>query len=175
LKTEPASPQAETGAGSKKPRKIQELLRELDADSESGLTEAQVEVGLEKYGKNQIVPQKKQIRWGIFAFLKEPMIWLVAAAVVYFLLGETLDGFVMLLAVVPIAVLDMVIEVKTDKALEKLEKLGQPEVTVVRNGKEDRIKAEELVPGDILLLQEGSVVMADCAIISASDVAVDES
>ncbi|MFA5077431.1 MAG: cation-translocating P-type ATPase [Candidatus Micrarchaeia archaeon] len=156
--------------------RLEQLIETLRTDEKNGLGDLEVSERLEKYGKNLLVPKKKEIRWGMLAFLKEPMIWLLAiAAAVYFALGEMLDAAVMLVAIVPIALIDIVIELQTDKALEKLEKLGEPFVSVVRNGARMKVKSEELVPGDIVIIEEGDMVMADCAILSSSDLSVDES
>ncbi|MCL4517705.1 MAG: cation-transporting P-type ATPase [Thaumarchaeota archaeon] len=104
------------------------------------------------------------------------MVWLLMiAGAVYVLLGELLDATVVLVAIIPIGLIDVVIEVRKERALEQLEKLGEPAVVVVRNGIKITIAPENLVPGDRLLVDEGKFVMADCAIIDSSDLSVDES
>lgn len=155
---------------------LKEVIGSLSPDLERGLGDGGAAARLEKYGRNIFAPKKKALRWGIFAFLKEPMVLLLAAAAgVYFWLGETLDAAIMLVAIVPIALIDVVIGLQTEKVLEKLEKLGEPFVTVLRNGERKKINAEELVPGDVFFLEEGNVAMADAAIISSSDLSADES
>ncbi|VVB98276.1 putative copper-exporting P-type ATPase A [uncultured archaeon] len=152
------------------------LIERLGSDPEAGLGEGDALERASKYGKNILAPKKEMKEWGVLAFLKEPMVWLLAiAGAVYWWLGDIAEAVITLVAIIPIAVLDVAIELQTDRALEKLKKLGEPEATVVRGGAEKRIRTEELVPGDIVLLREGDVVMADCAIISGSDIRADES
>ena len=153
-----------------------EIVDRLRSDERQGLTEQEARERLKQYGKNILAPKKKVRIWGFLAFLKEPMLWLlVIAGVVYYLLGDIAESIITIVAVVPIAIVDVAIELQTDKALEKLKVLGEPEVTVVRGGAEKRIKSEDLVPGDILLVQEGDVVMGDSALLSGSSVQTDES
>ncbi|HYM40095.1 MAG TPA: cation-transporting P-type ATPase, partial [Thermoplasmata archaeon] len=153
-----------------------EIVERLQSDEREGLTDQEARERLKKHGKNILVPKKKIRIWGFLAFLKEPMLWLlVIAGVVYYLLGDIPESIITIVAVVPIAVVDVVIELQTDKALEKLKILGEPEVSVVRGGVTKRIKSEDLVPGDILLVQEGDVVMADSALLAGSAIQTDES
>ncbi len=153
-----------------------DIVERLGSDARQGLTEKEARERLKEHGKNILVPKKKLRIWGLLAFLKEPMLWLlVIAGVVYYLLGDIAESIITVVAVVPIAAVDVVIELQTDKALEKLKVLGEPEVTVVRGGSEKRIKSEDLVPGDVLLVQEGDVIMADSALLVGSSIQTDES
>ncbi len=153
-----------------------ELVQRLGSDAMAGLTDDEARRRLKTHGRNILVPKKKVRIWGYLAFLKEPMLWLlVIAGVVYYLLGDLAESVITIVAVVPIAIVDVVIELQTDKALEKLKVLGEPEVRVIRGGVEKRIRSEELVPGDLLLVQEGDVVMADATLLAGSSIQADES
>ncbi len=153
-----------------------EVVTRLGSDERNGLSDREAAVRLRQHGKNILAPKKKVRIWGFLAFLKEPMLWLlVVAGVVYYLLGDVAESIITIIAVVPIAIVDVVIELQTDEALEKLKVLGEPEVTVVRGGVEKKVRSEDLVPGDILLVQEGDVVMADSALLSGSALQTDES
>ncbi|MDG6907758.1 MAG: cation-transporting P-type ATPase [Nitrososphaerota archaeon] len=155
---------------------LSDLVENTCPNFKTGLTDSQVRERIEKYGRNTLFPKRRGSRWGVLAFLKEPMVWLlIVAGVVYLLLGETLDATVVLVAIIPIGLIDVVIEVKKERALEQLEKLGEPAVVVVRNGRRTTIPSEDLVPGDRLIVDEGKFVMADCAIVESSDLSVDES
>lgn len=104
------------------------------------------------------------------------MIWLLGAAtIVYLFLGDIFDAVISAVAIVPIGVMDIVIEVRTDQTLRRLEEMGEPRVTVVRGGTARRILPDELVPGDRVILKEGEVIMADSAVVDASNLQVDES
>ncbi len=153
-----------------------EVVERLGSDEASGLADSEAAARLKEHGKNILAPKKKVRIWGLLAFLKEPMLWLlVIAGIVYWLLGDIPESIITIIAVVPIAIVDVAIELQTDKALEKLKVLGEPEVTVVRGGVPKRVRSEDLVPGDILLVQEGDVVMGDGVLLTGSAVQTDES
>ena len=162
------------GAGK---RLVSDLAAELGADGKNGLTEAEAVSRLQKYGRNEIVPKKKHENWlSFFAFLKEPMIWLlVGAAAIYFVLGDSLDAWIMLLAAIPIAAIDVIIEYNTENALEKLRKIALPRIRAIRNGAEQEMDCTELVRGDIFLVSEGEIIPADAVVLESSDLALDES
>ncbi len=104
------------------------------------------------------------------------MVWLlVIATLIYNFLGDKLDAAITGVAIVPIALIDLLIEVRTDSALRKLEALGAPQSTVVRSGRVERINPEFLVVGDRMVVNEGEIVMADAAIVESSGLQVDES
>ena len=146
-------------------------------DIYKGLTTKEAEIRLEQYGKNELAPQEKQgfIRKA-FHIVCEPMfLLLLLAAVIYFVLGEPRDGAVMLIFVISIISIDIVQEWKTDKTLSALKDLSAPHITVVRDGMETAVASASLVPGDLMLLQEGVKIPADGVIIKCSDLCIDES
>ncbi|MDS0524350.1 cation-translocating P-type ATPase [Clostridium sp. SHJSY1] len=142
-----------------------------------GLTEAEVEKAQNKYGRNQLVPEKKENFFlKLIDVLKEPMfLLLIISAVIYFLLGEPGDGTVMLIFVATMITIDVIQEWKTDKTLKALKNLSSPYTKVIRNGKKVFINSEELVPGDIMIISEGTKVPADGKIIECNDLSIDES
>ncbi|MBU0585918.1 hypothetical protein KJ780_00230, partial [Candidatus Micrarchaeota archaeon] len=104
------------------------------------------------------------------------MIWLLAiAAAIYFMIGDPFDAWIMLIAIIPIAAIDVVIEYRTENALEKLRKITTPRTTVIRNGSELLIYSTELVPGDLFLINEGDVIPADSILAEAAELKLDES
>jgi Ca2+-transporting ATPase len=100
---------------------------------------------------------------------------LLVAAVIYFILGETSDGVVLLVFVLGVIGIDFYQERKTDKTLRSLRDLSAPRVPVIRDGVETQIASADLVPGDIMLLREGVKVPADGIILRCSDFRADES
>ncbi len=102
-------------------------------------------------------------------------ILLAAAGVIYFLLGEYQEGILLLVAIVLVAGISFYQTIKSDHALEKLKKLTQPSVKVLRNQVLTEIPAEEIVPGDVMLLEEGQAIPADGVILEAHDLSIDES
>ncbi|WP_044040391.1 cation-translocating P-type ATPase [Clostridium bornimense] len=142
-----------------------------------GLTNSEAKLLQERYGKNNIVPEKKEsfIR-KVLEVLKEPMfLLLLVAATIYFILGEPRDGIIMLIFVVAVIGIDVVQEWKTDKTLKALRNLSAPHITVIRDGIESTINSEDLVPGDLMIISEGVKVPADGFIIKANDLCIDES
>ncbi|MBW6410076.1 cation-translocating P-type ATPase [Clostridium weizhouense] len=143
----------------------------------NGLTSTEVKKLQQKYGKNELIPNQKQ------SFLKkvihiicEPMfLLLLLAAVIYFILGEPRDGAVMLIFVVGVISIDVIQEWKTDKTLNALKDLSEPNITVIRDGKEILIASIDLVPGDLMIITEGIKIPADGEILKASDLCIDES
>ncbi len=142
-----------------------------------GLTSDQALELQEKYGKNELVHEKKEnMVIKIFHIILEPMfLLLLIAAIIYFILGEPRDGIIMLIFVIGIISIDVIQEWKTDKTLEALKDLSAPKVTVMRDGKKIEINSEDLVPGDLMLIYEGVKIPADGIVIKCSGICVDES
>jgi len=158
-------------------RDVSGLLRELGTDEKNGLPQAEALLRLEREGRNDIAPKKRPSAWlSLLAFFKEPMLWLlVGAAAVYFVLGDSFDAWLMLLAAIPIATIDAVISYQTENALEKLRQIASPRARVVRGGLEFVIDSSEIARGDIILVNEGEVVPADAVVLESSHLKVDES
>lgn len=162
---------------------IGEIIRRLKRNggsfmtNKNGLTTSEAKKLLEKYGRNELTPQKKEsfIR-KILHIVCEPMfLLLLIAAAIYFFLGEPRDGAIMLIFVIGIISIDVVQEWKTDKTLNALKDLSAPHVTVIRDGREQVIASAELVPGDFMLIHEGVKIPADGFIVKKNDLCVDES
>lgn len=143
----------------------------------TGLTTAEAQARLKRFGKNELTPPKKQNPFLKFLHtLCQPMfLLLLCAAVIYFLLGQARDGAVMLVFVCGMIGIDAVQSWKTDKTLNALKKLSAPQVTVLRDGHETAVPSWELVPGDVVKLTEGIRIPADCHILSCSDLCIEES
>ena len=143
----------------------------------TGLTTGQAQDLQKQYGKNQLISEKKKsIFHEIIKALSEPMfLLLLAAAVIYFFLGEPRDGAIMLVFVIGIISIDVIQEWKTDRTLEALKDLSAPHVRVIRDGTEQVINSADLVPGDLMMIAEGVKISADGEIIRANDLCVDES
>ncbi len=108
--------------------------------------------------------------------LADPMaIMLAIAGAAYLAMGERLEGAVLLGALIPVLGIDVLLEARSRSALKKLAASMGAKARVVRNCVEQEISAEYLVPGDLLIIDEGDLVHADATIISASNLATDES
>ncbi|HTL07657.1 MAG TPA: HAD-IC family P-type ATPase, partial [Chitinophagaceae bacterium] len=143
----------------------------------SGLSLAEVAALRQQYGPNAITAKASsallRIVWRI---VKEPMfIMLVVACSLYFLLGNTDEGFLMLFGIAAVAAISLFQDIKSANALAALQAFAAPKVIVVRNGFETQVPQEELVPGDIIIVEEGMRLPADAIILEAHDCTVNES
>lgn len=147
-----------------------------EGTSKNGLDQSQAEQRLEKYGKNKLEEGKKKSIAARFAEqLSDPMIIvLIAAAVVSLIVGETADAIIILTVVILNSILGVVQEGKAEKAIEALQKMASPYSRVRRAGQVKQIKSEEMVPGDIVLLEAGDAVPADMRLIETSSLKIEE-
>jgi Ca2+-transporting ATPase len=108
--------------------------------------------------------------------IREPMfILLMVATLLYFILGEQGQGLLMLVAMVLVAAISVFQEIRSSHALKALRKLTEPKATVLRDGSFRELPVEEIVPGDIVRIQEGEQVPADGLIIRSNDLSINES
>ena len=142
-----------------------------------GLTAREAADRLATVGPNRLVERERWKRLrdlaGLFA---DPMaLMLGIAGTLYLLLGETRDGVVLLCALVPVIGVDVLLELRSRQALEKLAQATRPTATVLRDGREVEVACEALVPGDLLLMREGDVLHADGVVRWSANLAADES
>ncbi|MEI6498477.1 MAG: cation-translocating P-type ATPase [bacterium] len=142
-----------------------------------GLNSEQVVKLTAEYGKNVLVPEKKENFFHkVIHVLIEPMfILLIVAAMIYFVLGEPKDGAIMLIFVLAIISIEVIQEWKTDRTLQALKDLSAPTIKVIRDGVEKTIQSVDLVPGDLMIISEGIKIPADGLVLKANDLSVDES
>jgi len=143
----------------------------------TGLTSDRVKQLQQQYGKNELTPERKVSFFRkVLHILCEPMfLLLIVAAIIYFILGEPRDGAIMLIFVVGIISIDVIQEWKTDKTLNALKDLSAPHIKVIRDGEEQMIASEDLVPGDLMLIYEGVKIPADGIVVRCNDLCVNES
>lgn len=146
-------------------------------DMENGLSNAEVEKRLKKYGLNQIEKKKKISSVKIFlSQFNDFIIWvLIAATIVSGVTGERADAITILIIVFMNAILGFVQEFKTEKSLEALKQLAAPATKVIRDGQLKVISSELLVPDDIIIVESGDRVPADSVLLKDSSFMVDES
>lgn len=147
-----------------------EVLKELNTDEKSGLTQKRVQELREKYGENKLREKKKKSTLQrFFDQFKDAMILiLIAAAIISFTVvcveknwGELFEPILILLIVVLNAIMGVYQEGKAEKALDALKNMSAPHARVIRDGEEKIVEASELVPGDIIKLEAGDFVPAD--------------
>ncbi|MEM4347963.1 MAG: calcium-translocating P-type ATPase, PMCA-type [Candidatus Anstonellaceae archaeon] len=154
---------------------LDKVISELQTNRR-GLSEEEVQKRLSIYGKNEIIEARKDPWFMLFLkqFSSLPILLLLAAATISLVIGLTIDDkklldAVAILAAILIAVtFSFIQEYRAEKAIEALKKLVVMRVLVIRNGKEEIVDSAYLVPGDIVVLEEGSKVPADIRIIEAT-------
>ncbi len=141
-----------------------------------GLTSKEVKHLQEVYGKNVLLAVKKETFFKkMLHVLTEPMfLLLIIAAIIYFFLGEPRDGITMFVFVIGMISIDVIQEWKTDKTLEALKELSAPKIEVIRDEEITEINSEDLVPGDLMLIYEGTKIPADGSVLKCSGLRVDE-
>jgi len=153
-----------------------DVLERLDVDPRRGLDDAAARRRLEEHGRNRLPEEQRES--ALIRFLKQfhnVLIYiLIAAAVFTAFLGEWIDTGVILAVVLVNAIIGFVQEGKAEQALEEIRRMLSLEADVIRNGHRRRIDAEELVPGDIVLLESGDRAPADLRVIQAREVRLEE-
>ena len=156
---------------------VSETEKVYDTDARPGLSDAQAAARQQTYGKNKMAEGKRKslLRMFLEQFKDFLILVLVAAAVISGFLGEISDAILILIIVILNAVIGMVQENKAENSMEALKKLTIPEAKVLRNGVQTVIKAEDLVPGDVVYLDAGDNVPADGRLIEAAALQIQES
>lgn len=154
-----------------------EILKELDVDEKNGLSSNEALRRLEKYGKNKLVTKKKKTLFKQFlSQLKDVMIYiLIIAAIISAFLGEISDALIILLVIVINAVIGVVQESKAEKALDALKELSTPKALVKRDGSLKEILSEDIVPGDIVIIDAGRYIPGDLRLIDTANLKIEES
>ncbi len=154
-----------------------EALSKLDVLRESGLFNAEVVKRQKIYGKNKLKEPKPKSAWRIlYEQFKSLIVALLGIAVVFsFLFHEYVEGWAILAVILINALIGFFTEIRAVRSMEALRKLEKVDARVLRNGDDLTVPAQELVPGDIVLLEGGDIVSADLRIVEASKLQVDES
>lgn len=153
----------------------QELLRELES-SEAGLSFESAAARLARYGPNSLPEPKVPGVFSIFlSQFSSPLIYvLIVAAAVVFLMGEVSDAVIIFLVLIFNAIIGAFQEGKAERTLAALRKFVETSAAVMRDGKMVILPDKEVVPGDIVILQEGDKIPADARLISANTLKADE-
>lgn len=153
-----------------------DVLGELKVDLEKGLSENDARLKLKEFGPNVLAREKKETYLTIFLRqYKSPLIYiLIAAGVVVSILHDYVDAVAIFLVLFTNSVVGAIQEGKARNSLEKLRSLTHHKALVRRGGEEVLISADEIVPGDILILKEGDRVGADARIAKEESFKVDE-
>ena len=153
----------------------QDALRELGV-TEHGLSSQQVEERQKTFGPNELKKEKgtSVVKLFLSQFTDVLMIILIIATLLSLAVGEATDAIIILAIIIASAALGFTQEYRSEKAVEALKRMAAPTANVLRDGKEVRIPASQLVPGDIILLYTGDKIPADARLIEAFTMKTDE-
>ena len=156
---------------------VEEVLKELDVSPMTGLSQKEIEQKRGEFGLNQLDTKKpKTLIAMFFAQLNDILIYiLLAAAVISALLGETSDAIIIAIVIFINATVGIIQESKAEKALDALKKLSTPKAVVKRDGQLKEIPSEEVVPGDIIIIDAGRYVPCDLRLIETANLKIEES
>ncbi|NBC18178.1 MAG: HAD-IC family P-type ATPase, partial [Bacteroidetes bacterium] len=151
------------------------VLDALDTSAE-GLTSAEAERRLRRVGPNRLREIERRSLWDLFIEQLKSLIvlLLLAAAVVSIAFGEVIDAGAIGVVLLINTLVGFFTEWRAVRSMEALQELSDVQATVRRGGEKERISAEALVPGDVVVLSEGEVVAADLRLIEASKLQADE-
>ncbi|MBI2675921.1 MAG: calcium-translocating P-type ATPase, SERCA-type [Candidatus Aenigmarchaeota archaeon] len=153
------------------------VVKELKS-REEGLAEKEAEARLDVYGRNELKQEKKISRLEIFIsqFRNILVIILIAAAVISYVWvpDGTVDAILIFIIVILNAIFGYIQEYRAEKAIEALKKLAVPQADVIREGRRQEVDSRELVPGDIILIEEGTRIPADIRLLEVINLRVDE-
>jgi magnesium-transporting ATPase (P-type) len=155
---------------------VNRVFKELQCDN-NGLSDAEAKVRLEKYGPNQIPSSKGEssLKRFLLQFNNVLIYILLVSGLISALFTRWVDAGVIFGVVLINAIIGFVQEGKAEKALESIRSMLSPKANVIRDGHQVSINAQELVPGDIVALQAGDRVPADCRIVHSRNTRTDES
>lgn len=153
------------------------LFQPLELGEITGLTDKEAAERLHRYGPNEIKTEHVgSITGVILNILKEPIfILLLTGAILYIIIGDVTEGFVLLTFILVIIFIDIYQEARSSRAVEALRAMSSPRAKVLRSGIGKRIPGREVVEGDILFVTEGDIVPADATILMANNLKIDES
>lgn len=163
---------------------LKELIKDLNSDVNYGLTEEKVIVSREKNGENKLVEKKKKnfFQKLIEQFKDIMIIILIIAAIISFVLAclgsdpmEFIEPALIIFIVFVNAFIGVIQENRAEKALDALKNMSSPHARVLRDGQEKIINTSLLVPGDIIYLEAGDYVPADCRLIESVNLKAEES
>ncbi len=155
----------------------EDVLKKLEVDASVGLSSSEAKMRLDKYGENKLKSKpKKSLIALFFSQLKDMLIYvLLGAVVITLVIGEYVDAIIILCVIILNAVIGVVQEYKAGKAIEALQNMTTPRALVRRDGEVKEINSEEIVPGDIVILDAGRFVPADLRLIESANLQIEES
>src|SRR5512143_695972 len=154
-----------------------EVSTQFGTDAATGLSGTEATQRLARFGPNTLAAEKRETFWEEFIEeLREPMVlMLLVTGVLYAIWGELEDAIIIFVIILTLNTVEVVNEQRSKKAIASLRKLAEPTTSVRRDGRFLEIPVEQVVPGDLVLLQDGHRVPADARVVEAFGLSVNES
>ena len=151
-------------------------LERLDTDADRGLSEAAVRERRQQYGRNQLRQTRSRPAWRILVdqLTSIVVLLLLAASGAALLFGQVIESIAIGAAILVNTVIGFAMELRATRAMEALQRMGKTQARVLREGRSREIPADELVPGDIVLLDAGDLEPADLRLLEANRLQCDE-
>lgn len=155
----------------------EETILSLETNEQHGLTNEIVQSHLKKYGRNELITKQKRTLWQrIFSQINDVLVYvLLIAALISAFVGEWADASIIFLVVLLNAAIGVIQESKAEQALEALKKMATPKAIVKRDGELKEIPSEQVVPGDIIMLDAGRYIPCDLRLIETANLKIEES
>jgi Ca2+-transporting ATPase len=155
----------------------QEVLEALDVAGPEGLEDREANQRRRQHGQNRLRSAKSKSVWAILAeqFRSLLVVLLAVAACLSLLFGEWVEGIAIVAVILINAAISFVTELRAVRSMEALQRMGSVKAKVRRHGQVQSIPAEDIVPGDVVVLEGGDIVTADLRLIEASKLQADES
>lgn len=156
---------------------IDKSIEALKTNISTGLSDSEAQQRLSTYGSNELKAAGRKSIFNMFlAQLRDALIYvLFAAVVITMLMGEYLDGIIITIVILINATLGVIQEVRAGNAIEALRKMATPKALVKRDNQMKEIRSENIVPGDIVVLDAGRYIPADIRLVESANLQIDES
>ncbi|TQD39707.1 cation-translocating P-type ATPase [Haloflavibacter putidus] len=153
-----------------------DVVENFGVDPEKGWSKEEAKKALEEHGRNKLEEHKGKSIWEIIlAQINNPVVYLlVAATILAFAMGDLAEGIAITVVLLINTIIGFWMEYQAQQSMQAIKEIDKVKANVLREGKEEEIDAEEVVPGDILMVNAGDLITADARVIEATEFKVDE-
>lgn len=153
-----------------------DVVENFGVDPEKGWSKEEAKKALEEHGRNKLEEHKGKSIWEIIlAQINNPVVYLlVAATILAFAMGDLAEGIAITVVLLINTIIGFWMEYQAQQSMQAIKEIDKVKANVLREGKEEEIDAEEVVPGDILMVSAGDLITADARVIEATEFKVDE-